>query len=218
MKQEKRQPSGKQSRDPDSSVPAPELSAPMLSAVIEQQIDDGIALRKELRGKIDMIIAIARAWTRSLKGGGKILLFGNGGSAADAQHLAAELAGKFYLDREPLAAIALTTDTSVLTALGNDLGFENVFARQVQALARQGDVVVGISTSGNSPDVLRAIEYAKEKGIFTVAFTGAGGKLVEMADLVLSIPSRDTPRIQEAHITAGHLVCYLVERSLFGKS
>ncbi len=210
MKQIETQPCEKQQQEKEFSLPAQELSI-----VIKQQIEDSIALIKVLYDKIDVIMSITKMWINSLKNGGKILFCGNGGSAADAQHLAAELAGKFYFNREPLAAIALTTNTSVLTALSNDLDYESVFAHQVQGIARQGDVIVGISTSGNSPNVLRAIEKARERGITTVAFTGAGGKLLEMADLVLSIPSYDTPRVQEAHITAGHLICYLVERSLF---
>ena len=145
-----------------------------------------------------------------------MLLFGNGGSAADAQHIACELGGKFYLDRAPLPVIALTTNTSSLTAIGNDYSYEEIFARQVRGLAKQGDIVVGISTSGNSPNVLRGIEEAKQLGAITVAFTGQGGRLKELAEYVLSVPSSDTPRIQEAHITAGHIICYLVEDTLFG--
>ena len=147
---------------------------------------------------------------------GKIMFAGNGGSASDAQHLAAELAGKYYLEREPLPAIALTTNTSLLTAIGNDYGYDNIFARQVKALARPDDIAVGISTSGNSPNILKAMEAARDAGVLTVAFTGPGGKLKDAADIVLSVASHDTPRIQEIHGIAGHLICYLVERSLFG--
>lgn len=185
---------------------------------IEQQIEQSISLLKALQGQGGILRSIAAVWAEAVRKGGKVILFGNGGSAADAQHIAAELVGKYYMSRGPLPAIALNTDTSVLTALSNDLGYENVFARQVSALARPGDVVVGISTSGNSPNVLLALREAKSLGATTVAFTGAGGKLKEVADYVLSLPSTDTPRLQEAHVTAGHIICYLVEKALFGEA
>lgn len=187
------------------------------AAIVAGQIEDGIALRRALIGQTDIMVEIADQITRSLRRGGKVLLFGNGGSAADAQHIACELAGKFYLDREPLPAIALGTDLSSLTAIANDYDYREVFARHLRGLAKKGDIAIGISTSGNSPNVVAGIEEAKRCGVITVAFTGKGGKLKEIADYVLSIPSTDTPRIQEAHITAGHIVCYLVERSLFGE-
>ena len=151
--------------------------------------------------------------TTAYKAGGKVILFGNGGSAADAQHIAAELVGRFKLDRRPLPAIALTTNTSTLTAVANDCGYEAVFSRQIEALVKKKDVVIGISTSGNSPNVIEAIIMAKLKGAKTIGLTGCnGGKLAEVADLVLAVPSDSTPRIQEAHITIGHIVCELVER------
>ncbi len=176
------------------------------SADIKLSLDTGI------------IIDIANVITKAYKKGGKVLLFGNGGSAADAQHMAAELVGKYKMIREPLPAIALSTNTSILTACANDYGYETVFAKQVQALAKEGDVVIGISTSGSSPNVLEGIKAAKEKGAFTIGFTGEGGsELGRNVDICLSVPSKDTPRIQEAHITAGHIVCYLVENELFGK-
>jgi D-sedoheptulose 7-phosphate isomerase len=183
---------------------------------IERQVAESIALKRALIQQADVLIAIADVWLECLRKGGKILLCGNGGSAADAQHIAAELAGKFRLVRRPLPGIALTTNTSILTAVSNDLGYETVFALQVRALARPGDVFVGISTSGNSPNVLRAVEAAKEMGATTVGLSGSGGPLKDMVDLALAVPSTDTPRIQEAHITAGHLVCGLVEQALFG--
>ncbi|OGO05258.1 MAG: hypothetical protein A2Y91_04900, partial [Chloroflexi bacterium RBG_13_54_8] len=187
------------------------------AAIVAGQIEDGIALGRALIGQTDIMVEIADQITRALRRGGKVLLFGNGGSAADAQHIACELAGKFYLDREPLPAIALGTDLSSLTAIANDYDYREVFARYLRGLAKKGDIAIGISTSGNSPNVVAGIEEAKRCGVITVAFTGQGGKLKEIADYVLSIPSTDTPRIQEAHITAGHIVCYLVERSLFGE-
>jgi len=185
-------------------------------ANIVKQIEDSIELKKYLRQETKNLVAMADLLVDAFRKGNKVLLFGNGGSAADAQHIACELAGKFYLDRDPLPAIALTTNTSSLTAIANDYSYEEVFGRQVKGLVKQGDVVIGISTSGNSPNVLRGIEEAKRLGVTTIAFTGRGGRLSELADYVLSIPSGDTPRIQEAHITAGHIICYLVEQALFG--
>jgi len=152
-------------------------------------------------------------------GGGKILLCGNGGSAADAQHLAAEFVNRFRMERRPLPAIALTTDTSVITSIANDYHFDQVFSKQVQALARPGDLVVGISTSGNSPNVVEALAAARRLGARTVAFTGARpGKMDLHSDLVLSVASADTPRIQEVQIFLGHILCDLVEEKIFGAS
>jgi len=185
---------------------------------IIKQLEDNIALQKYLQEQAEILTTIAELLIQAFQKGNKVFLFGNGGSAADAQHIACELSGKFYLNRNPLPAIALTTNTSSLTAIGNDYGYEEVFARQVKGLVREGDIVIGISTSGNSPNVLRGTEQAKQMGATTVAFTGQGGKLKELTDYVLSIPSNDTPRIQEAHITAGHIICYLVEKALFGDS
>ncbi len=152
---------------------------------------------------------------RSLAAGGKILLCGNGGSAADAQHLAAELTGRYAFDRRPLAAVALHCDTSALTAIGNDYGYEHIFERQVQALGSTGDVLVGISTSGNSDNVLSAMRTAKDKGLFCIALTGqSGGKMAPIADILLNVPSSHTPRIQEMHILVGHALCGMVEQAL----
>ena len=183
---------------------------------IKSQIEESIRLNKYLATKVDILMSIADELIEGFRTGNKVLLFGNGGSAADAQHITSELAGKFSRDREALPAIALTTNTSSLTAIANDYGYETVFVRQLQGLVKKGDVVIGISTSGNSSNVLLAIEEAKRRGAVTIAFTGKGGKLRELVDYVLSIPSEDTPRIQEAHITAGHIICYLVEEALFG--
>ncbi len=150
--------------------------------------------------------------------GKKVLLIGNGGSAADAQHIAAELVGRFLLERKPLPAIALTTDTSILTALSNDYGYETVFSRQIEALGEAGDVLVAITTGGTSQNILTAIETAHSRGMKVIVLTGEKGKpLREKADLVLIVPSEKTPRIQEAHITIGHIICYLVEKELSGE-
>jgi D-sedoheptulose 7-phosphate isomerase len=185
-------------------------------AAVVEQIEDSIALKKVLITQVDTIIEIADQLTEAFRRRNKVLLFGNGGSAADAEHIACELAGKFYLRRDPLPAIALSANTSSLTAIANDFGYEEVFSRQLHGLLAKGDVVIGISTSGSSPNVVSAIEEATMKGAITVAFTGKEGKLRQLAAYALSIPSTDTPRIQEAHITAGHIICYLVERNLFG--
>ena len=185
-------------------------------SVIIKQIEESASLKQGLKAQVEIMLTIAEELARAFRRGNKVLLFGNGGSAADAQHIAAELEGKFYKEREPLPAIALTTNVSSLTAIANDYGYEMVFAKGVKALAKEGDIVIGISTSGESPSVLQGIEEANRIGAITVAFTGQSGKLRELANYVLSIPSSDTPRIQEAHITAGHIICYLVEEALFG--
>jgi D-sedoheptulose 7-phosphate isomerase len=145
-----------------------------------------------------------------------MLFFGNGGSAADAQHLAAEMVGRFGPERAALPAISLSTDTSILTAVGNDYGYDNVFARQIEALGQSGDTAIGISTSGNSPSVLLALDVARTRGLFTVGFTGeTGGKMMDRAEVLFRVPSRQTPRIQETHILLGHIICELVDRELF---
>lgn len=172
-----------------------------------------IAEDPELLG---VIIKIAEIIIEAYRNGKKVILFGNGGSAADAQHITAELVGKYYLDRDPLPAVALTTNTSSLTAIGNDYSFDIVFTRQLKALGQKGDVVIGISTSGNSENVIQAFKVAREMGLITVGFTGkSGGKLRSVADHCLCISSDDTPRIQEGHITIGHIICEIVERELF---
>ena len=161
------------------------------------------------------LVAIAAAVTESLRRGGKLLLAGNGGSAADAQHIATEFTVRMNYDRAPLAALALTTDSSALTAAGNDYGFDSVFERQVQALGRPGDVFLGITTSGRSPNVLRALHVARAGGLCTVGFTGAqAGPMAECCDLLLCAPSAVTPLVQQIHIIAAHVVCSLVERAL----
>lgn len=163
------------------------------------------------------ILEVARTLMAVFRGGGKLLVMGNGGSASDAQHFAAEIVGRFRLERKALPAIALSTDTSILTAVGNDYGFDSVFLRQVEALAAQGDVVMGISTSGSSVNVLEALRLAREKGCLTIGLLGRdGGAIGKSADMALVVPARDTARIQEAHITIIHILCQLIEQGLFG--
>lgn len=160
-------------------------------------------------GKISELAALA------IKNGNKIMFCGNGGSASDSQHLAAELVGKLYEDRRALPAIALTADTSILTAVGNDYGYESVFSRQIEALGQQGDLLIGISTSGRSKNVLKAVEVAKSKGIITVGFLGENGRdLGAIVDYQINVPSSNTPNIQEAHIALGHIFCLLLEQQL----
>jgi D-sedoheptulose 7-phosphate isomerase len=162
------------------------------------------------------IVRAAAVITDCLSAGGKVLLFGNGGSAADAQHLAAEFVGRFAMERKALPAIALTTDTSILTAVGNDYGYEHVFVRQVQALGRANDVAIGISTSGKSPNVVEAIRVGRNLGLRTFALSGNdGGPLASAAEMAVVVPSRITARIQECHIALGHVLCELVEKALF---
>ena len=164
----------------------------------------------------EMVVAAARRLAEVFRNGGKLLLFGNGGSAADAQHLAAEFVNRFLVERPPLAALALTTDTSILTAVANDYDFLQVFARQVQALGRPGDLAWGLSTSGDSPNVVAGLKKARELGLSTLALSGrSGGPVAQAAELALIVPSRDTPRIQEVHITIGHVLCDLVDFILY---
>lgn len=176
--------------------------------VLEQAAND--------RALIYAVLAISDRLVETLRSGGKILIAGNGGSAADAQHIAAEFLSRFELaDRTPLPAIALSTDTSVLTAIGNDFGFEHVFARQVRALGQTGDAFIGISTSGRSPNVLAALRAARENGVITIGFTGTGGDMGPLCDLVLAAPATEAALIQQIHITAAHAICGIVERGLF---
>jgi D-sedoheptulose 7-phosphate isomerase len=182
---------------------------------IQSSIDAKQALLKDSAFH-GLVAQVAMQIVKSLRAGGKVLFFGNGGSAADAQHLAAEFTGRYLKERRALPALALHANTSALTAIGNDYGFEFVFARQLEALGKEGDVAVGISTSGNSSNVVRAMEAAKAKSIYTVALVGAsGGAMKELADCALCMPSNETPRIQECHILTGHLICEIVEEMLF---
>lgn len=183
------------------------------TTVIEGSIRRSIAVKEALLSRAGVIEAMAGKMVETLRRGGKILFFGNGGSAADAQHLAAELVGRFSRDRRALAAIALTTDTSILTAVANDYSYAAIFTRQLQALLREGDLVVAISTSGNSSNVLDALAYAREMGVTALGLTGEdGGKMRSLVDLCLQVPATDTSRIQEAHIMVGHILCELVDR------
>ncbi len=171
-----------------------------------------------LKGQVEIIVRMTEAIVASLEKGGKVMLFGNGGSAADAQHLAAELVGRFKLERKGFPALALSTNASILTAVGNDYSFDKIFARQVEALGKPEDVAIGISTSGNAANVIQGILTAQAKGLYTIGLTGGtGGKLGEVVALALIVPSLETPRIQEVHITVGHLVCELVEEKLSEK-
>jgi D-sedoheptulose 7-phosphate isomerase len=171
-------------------------------------------LKENLPKFLETINLISQAFER----GNKLLLFGNGGSAADAQHIAAEFVNRYIIDRPPLPAIALTTDTSILTSVSNDLAFQEIFAKQVKALGKDGDVAIGLSTSGNSSNVIKAFEVAKEMGIKTVALAGNdGGMLAKIADIAMIVPSSSTPRIQETHILVAHILCEMVEHQLFFK-
>ena len=181
------------------------------SIAVKQAILDNQEFQSRIQQAVEMI-------TLSLRGGGKIHFCGNGGSAADAQHLAAELTGRFYFDRPPLNAEALHCNTSYLTAVGNDYGYDTIFARLLHGTAKTGDVIVGISTSGNSNNIVKAFEAAKELGMKIIAMTGeTGGAMKDYADILLNVPSTDTPRIQESHIMIGHIICELVETELFGR-
>jgi D-sedoheptulose 7-phosphate isomerase len=162
----------------------------------------------------DSIVEVASAMAGALKQGRTVFAFGNGGSAADAQHFVAELVGHYEQERKPLSAIALSTDTSILTAVGNDYGYDRVFARQIEANGRPGDVALGISTSGNSPNVLRGLEAARDRGMVTVALTGRGGEAGRIATFHLGVAEQRTPRVQEVHITVLHILCELVEKQL----
>jgi len=192
-----------------------------LTESIVAQIEESCSVKRKIASDPMLVARIAEAAEQcisTLKSGGKILLAGNGGSAADAQHIAAEFIGRFKMERRPLAAIALTTDTSLLTAVGNDYGFEEVYARQLAGLGDSRDVFIGISTSGNSPNILRALEECREQGLTRIGLTGgSGGKMAQLCDILVNVPSSDTPRIQEGHILIGHIVCGLVEEMLFGE-
>jgi D-sedoheptulose 7-phosphate isomerase len=192
----------------------------MIQERIKQGIQDSVDLKQKLVSDAEMITLIQQLVDLCIDcfgRDGKLLFCGNGGSAADAQHLAAEFSGRFYFDRPPLYAEALHVNTSYLTAVGNDYGYEESYARMVKAMGRKGDVLFAMSTSGSSPNILRAVAVAKEQGMTIVGLTGqTGGKLAEHCDYLLAIPSKDTPRIQECHMLVGHLICELVEEGMFG--
>ncbi|ECR5192817.1 D-sedoheptulose 7-phosphate isomerase [Campylobacter jejuni] len=188
---------------------------------IKGHFTDSILVKEQILKDENLITLIKNASLeviKAYKNGNKTLLAGNGGSAADAQHIAGEFVSRFYFDRPGIASIALTTDTSILTAIGNDYGYENLFARQVQAQGVKGDVFIGISTSGNSKNILKALEFCKQKEIISIGLSGAsGGAMNELCDYCIKVPSTCTPRIQEAHILIGHIICAIVEEELFGK-
>lgn len=195
---------------PDVVPPSVEL--------VQQRLAETIAVKQQLQQGdfAAQTVEVARVIISSLRAGGKVIFFGNGGSAQDAGHLAAELMGRFAFDRPGLAAISLPDATAAITAIGNDYSYDEVFARQVLAAGRPGDVVVGLTTSGNSPNVVRALEVAGQAGMTTVTLTGAhGGKVVDVAEICIRVPSRDTGRIQEACLHLGHSICEMVEAALF---
>ena len=185
----------------------------MNEALIRQAVSESLALKDQFFAENSgLLMQAGRRMADALRSGGRVLTFGNGGSAADAQHLAGELVGRFRRERPGLSAIALTTDPSVITAVGNDLGFENVFRRQVEAHGRPGDVAVGITTSGRSPNVVKALSLARERGLVTVGLTGrGGGDVAGVADFLFAVPHKDTPRIQEVHGMVVHFLCEIVE-------
>lgn len=186
-----------------------------MPTILQQALEQHLKVVGAIDREFPVLERIAERITRAILAGNKVLWCGNGGSAADSQHLAAEFVGRFLRERKALPSIALTTNTSVLTAIGNDYGYEHVFRRQVEALGTPGDVLVGISTSGNSSNVCLALTAAREMGVFAVAFTGeTGGKMAEIADETLRIHSTQTPRIQEAHILCGHIICDYVEQAI----
>ena len=191
-----------------------------ISLLITDSIQDSIRVKQTLlhdKDLLNLIATVADEWVRALRQGHKLLLFGNGGSAADAQHIAAEFVGRFQMERTPLPALALTVNTSAVTGIGNDYGYESLFARQIEALGNAGDVAVGITTSGKSPNVLKGLAAAKAKGLVTVALTGRNGSLLqEVSRYCICVPDDATPRIQESHILIGHILSMLSEKELFG--
>jgi len=187
----------------------------MKDIILSELLGHQNTIKKVIDTMQDDILTLSNKASQTLQNGNKILLFGNGGSAADAQHIAAELSGRYKKERRGLAGLALTTDTSALTAIGNDYGYDRVFDRQVEALANKGDMLIGISTSGNSKNVINALKLAKEIGCTTYGFTGRdGGGMNEVCDLNLVVPSDDTPRIQEMHIMIGHIMCTIIDEQI----
>ncbi|MCB1190420.1 MAG: D-sedoheptulose 7-phosphate isomerase [Leptospiraceae bacterium] len=189
---------------------------------IKKQIQDSYEVKQAILNDVNLVQLIEKACSLSVSAyrkGNKVLAAGNGGSAADAQHIVAEFVSRFYFDRPALPAIALTTDTSILTAIGNDYGYERLFARQLEANGVKDDIYIAISTSGNSPNILNSLQTCKDKGIISIGLTGlSGGKMKELCDICICVPSSETPRIQESHILIGHIICASVEQAMFGKS
>lgn len=192
------------------------MSSETATATVVRVLKEAAAAHERMTADVAPVVAVAEAISQSLRQGGSVLVFGNGGSAADAQHFAAELLGRFEQERRAWPAMALTTDTSALTAIGNDYGFDRVFARQLEALGKRGDVAIGISTSGNSPNVLRALETGTERGLITVALTGRGGEAGKLAAHHIAVQETRTARVQEVHATLLHVICELVEKDLNG--
>jgi len=187
-----------------------------MNDIVLSMLSESIEVKETfVRSHLDTIMQGATTLARCLASGHKILIFGNGGSAADSQHIAAEFVNRFRIERSPLAAMALTTDTSIITSIGNDYSFDEIFSKQVRALGKPHDVAWGISTSGNSKNVVKAIREAGRMGLHTMAMTGSGGELAALADLVFAVPSDSTPRIQETHGLLGHILCDLVDRILY---
>jgi D-sedoheptulose 7-phosphate isomerase len=188
---------------------------------IKQSITNSISVKEKILNDpalLDIIEKTANEIILSLKNGGKVLFCGNGGSAADAQHLAAELSGRYYYDRDPLPAEALHVNTSFLTAVANDYGYDEVYSRMVKGIGKRGDILVSLSTSGNSKNIIKALETATKLGMITIGFTGAtGGKMKNLCCYLINVPSDDTPRIQESHIMIGHIICEIVESKIFPK-
>ncbi len=187
-----------------------------MQKIVTTILEESIKVKEHsIKNNSHRLIKCASRIAESLSSGGKVLIFGNGGSAADAQHIAAEFVNRFQIERNPLSAIALTTDSSIITSIGNDYSFDQIFSKQMHALGRKGDVAIGISTSGNSKNVIEAILVAETTGLFTIGMTGYGGTLAEYVDVVLSVESEVTARIQETHITMAHILCDLVDRTMF---
>jgi len=187
-----------------------------MKKIILAALSDSIRVKEAfINAHLDRIVQAAEMMATVIASGHKILIFGNGGSAADAQHIAAEFVNRFRIERRPLAALALTTDTAIITSIANDYHFDEIFEKQIRALGKKGDVAVGISTSGNSRNVIRAAAAAKETGLLTIGLTGPGGRLAEMVELNFAVESQTTARIQESHTLLGHLLCDLVDRILF---
>jgi D-sedoheptulose 7-phosphate isomerase len=186
--------------------------------IIQQSFEDSAQVKvKFARENADKIVEVVQLIAQAFREGRKVILFGNGGSAMDASHIAAEFVNRFLMERPPLPAIALNTDTAVLTSISNDYDYSQIFSKQLAALGHEGDVVIGISTSGNSPNVLKAMDVAKKNGMRTVVLTGGtGGKLANIADITFIVPTKTTARVQETHITLGHVICQLVDEELFG--
>jgi len=189
----------------------------MMKNKIKSILEESISVKESLiASQLDAIEAAAEAVIKALKAGGKVIIFGNGGSAADSQHIAAELVGRFLKERKGLPAVALTTNTSILTAIANDYSYDDVFSRQIDAIAAKNDVAIGISTSGKAANVIKAVELANSKGLCTIALTGCdGGGLAKISKISIIVPSRSTPRIQESHVAVGHILCQMAEEALF---